>query len=328
LKLSLLLLLLPLQSFAQFGRGYTGPTMQQNMQSRQDFNRMSNQRTMDFNRQAQDRQLRRMEGTRTGSGTSALSAAERQQAQARQQKAELEANEKLAHLAQEQQRQRQAHPAPNPQLAARQQNDDRQLALLALKNYRDVFLPGQVSGALQARSLSDTAERHLQTLNETLTNDDWWSRQDGPQLAGKIKAYGDTLTALTADLLGYALVSPPPMPAPLAGRRLDEMLALGTFNQTTAAQILQEEARAEKITAGAGLAEAVVAFQNLSASSAASPELQRNPRKLRKEVATSLRLVNAELQHYQTRIYFSNRLPAAQKAMVKATTTYLAKHGS
>jgi hypothetical protein len=325
LKLSLLFLLLPLHSFAQFGRSYTGPTMQQNMQSRQDFNRMANQRTMDF----QSRQMQKTQNNRSAAGMQPLGPEARRQAQAKQQQAEQEANERLARLAQEQQRQRQAHPAPSPQQAASQQReDDRQLALLALKNYRDVFLAGQISSMLQARDPSPQAQQRLQTLNETLTSDAWWSRKEGPQLAAKVMAYGDTLTALTADLLGYSLVSLPPIPEPLASSRLDAMLAQGTFTQATAGQLLQEEARAEKIAAGAGLAEAVVAFQNLSASSAASPELQRNPKKLRKQVEASLRLVNAELQRYQARIYFSNRLPAAQKALTKATTAYLAKYGS
>lgn len=66
----------------------------------------------------------------------------RLQAQAKQQKQEQDATESLARLAQEQRRQE--HPAKNPQQAAAQQKaDDKQLTLLAVKNYRDVFLPGQ-----------------------------------------------------------------------------------------------------------------------------------------------------------------------------------------
>lgn len=325
----LLLLFAPLHSFAQFGGGYTGPTMQQNMQSRQDFNRMSNQRTVDFNRQMQDRQFRRLENNRAAPGMQPLTAAERVEAQAKQQKAELEANEQLARLAQEQQRKRLEHPAKNPQQAANQQKaDDRQLALLALKNYRDVFLPEQFDNALQARDLSPKADHSLQALNKTLADDAWWSKQQGPQLTEKIKAYGDTLTSLTAGLLGFDLASPPPTPAQLSSSRLDDMLAKGTLNPTTAAQLVQEVAMAEKLISGGGLAKAVVDFQALSASSASNPELQSNPKKLRKEIKASLNRVNAEMHSYQTRVYSLSRLPAAQKAMVKATSTYLAKYGS
>lgn len=175
-----MLLLLPLHSFAQYGRGYTGPTMQQNQQSRQDFNRMTNQRTQDF----QQRQLQR---NRPGQPSRATTPETRLQAQAKQQKLEQEANESLARLTQ-QQRQRQEHPAKNPQQAAAQQKaDDKQLTQLAVKNYRDVFLPGQVASALEAQQLSPSAQQTLRGLNDNLLNDAWWGKQDGAQLPAKIK---------------------------------------------------------------------------------------------------------------------------------------------
>ena len=311
-------MLLPLSSYAQFGRSYTGPTMQQNMQSRQDFNRMTNQRTMDF-------QSRQLQKNRSASGTPAtagISAEAQRQAQAKQQQAEQAANDKLAQLAQAQERKRLEHPAKNPQqAAAQQQADDRQLALLALKNYRDVFLPGQFATALQARDLSPKAQQTLQTLNDNLASDGWWSKQPAAQLPATVKACGDSLTALTAGLLGFDLASPPPTPAQLSSSRLDDMLAKGTFTPAAAAQLVQEVATAEKLISGDKLAQAVLDFQRVSSTEAATPK------KLRKATEASLNRYNVELMRYQARIYSLSRLPAAQKAMVKATTTYLAKNG-
>jgi hypothetical protein len=315
LKFSLLLLLLlPLHSFAQ-----SGPrnTMQQNQQSRQYFNQSMNQRTQDF-------QMRQLQKNRPSSGAPQMSPEARQQAQARQQQAEQEANEKLARFAQEQQRQHQEHPAQNPQqAAAQQQEDERQLALLALKNYRDVFLPGQLANALQARQLSPKGERALQGLNESLLDKAWWSKQPAAPLSGKIKAYSDTLTALTAGLLGFDLASPPPTPAQLSSSRIDEMLAKGSFDQKAATQIMLEVATAEKLIAGKELAKAVMDFQ----TTAASQELHSDPKKLQKEVKASLHEVNTELQRYHARIVTLSRLNAAQKIMHKSTSTYLARNG-
>jgi hypothetical protein len=296
--------------------------MQQNQQSREYFNRTMNQRAEDF-------QMRQLQKRRYVRGVQQPVNPEAQlQAQAKQQQAEQEANEKLARLAQEQQRKRQEHPAQNPQQAATQQKeDDKQLALLAVKNYHDVFLPGQFSNALQARNLSPKAQQDLQNLNENLLNEAWWSKQGAAQLPGKVKAYSDTLTSLTAGLLGFDLASPPPTPAQLSGSRFDDLLVNGAFDQNAATQIMQEVALAEKIIAGKGLAKAVMDFQNLSTNSTSSQELQSDPKKLRKEVKESLRQVNTEMQRYQIRIGTLERLPSAQDAILKSASRYLAKNG-
>lgn len=319
MKASLLLLLLPLHSFAQFGRSYTGPTMQQNQQSRQDFNRMTNQRTQDF----QQRQLQR---NQFGRGSTTMSRETQLQAQAKQQKSEQEANEKLARLAQEQQRQRQEHPAKNPQQAAAQQKaDDKQLNLLAVKNYRDVFLPGQVSSALAAQQLAPSAQRSLQNLNENLLNDAWWSKQEGTQLPGKVKAYSDSLTALTAGLLGFDLASPPAKPAPFSVSSLNEKLTKDAFDQNAATQLIREAALTERLMAGDQLAQAVKEFAT-SATAAASPALPSDSKKLRKEVQKSLRNVNKGLVRYNIRIASLDKVYSAEKALRKSTSTYLAKN--
>ena len=320
MKYSLLFLLLPLQSFAQFGRSYTGPTMQQNQQSRQDFNRMTNQRTQDF----QQRQLQRGRP-----GGLPLARETRQQAQAKQQKLEQDATESLARLAQEQQRQRQEHPAKNPQQAAAQQKaDDKQLTLLAVKNYRDVFLPGQLLTALDAQQLSPSAQQSLQNLNGSLLDDAWWSKQDDPQATGKVKAYGDTVAALTAGLLGFNFAAPPAKPAKFSVSSLNERLATDAFDQNAATQLMREAALAERLSAldSDNLAKAIQEFTALSAAVATDPALQSDPKKLRKEVQKSLRAFNKELVHYSMRIGASNQIYLAEKALRKSTSTYLAKN--
>jgi hypothetical protein len=310
-----LILVLPLHAFAQFGRSYTGPTMQQNQQSRTDFNRMTNQRTQDF----QQRQL-----LRGRSGQGGLSMRESQlQAHAKQQKLEQEATESLARLAQQQQRLRQEHPAPNPQQAAAQQKaDDKQLTLLAVKNYRDVFLPGQLFSALEAQSFSPSAEQSLGKMNGTLLNDAWWSKQDRAQAMGKVKAYSDSLTALTTGLLGFSLSAPPVKPAAFSADGLKEQLTKDTFDQDAATQLIREAALSDRLSAlnSDNLPKAVQEFSDLAKA------LPSDPKKLRKEVQKSLGAVNKELARYQMRINASNQVYLAEKALRKTTSTYLAKN--
>ena len=310
-----MLLALPLHAFAQFGRSYTGPTMQQNQQSRQDFNRMTNQRTQDF----QQRQL-----LRGRSGPGGLSPREASlQAHAKQQKLEQEATESLARLAQQQQRQRQEHPAPNPQLAAAQQKaDEKQLTLLAVKNYRDVFLSGQLSNALEAQQLSPSAEQSLGKMNENLLNDAWWSKQDRAQAMGKVKAYGDSLTALTTGLLGFSLSAPPAKPAAFSADGLKEQLTKDTFDQNAATQLIRDAALSERLSAldSDNLPKAVQEFTTLATA------LPSDPKKLRKEVQKSLEAVNKELARYQMRLAASTQVYSAEKALRKTTSTYLAKN--
>jgi len=325
MKLSLLLLLsVPMHAFAQFGPTYTGPTMQQNQQSREYFNRSMNQRTQDF-------QMRQINKNRPSQGmrVPAASPETQQEAQARQLQAEKEANEQLARLAQEQQRKRDERPAPNPQqAAARQKEDERQLALLALKNYRDVFLPGQLANALQARYLSPAAASSLQRISDKLLNDAWWSKQEPAQLTATVKAYSDSLTSLTTSLLGFDLASPPPTPDQLSSKRVDDLLAKNALTQQAGAQIVQEVATAEKLIAGNGLAKAVVDFNALNTPGPNTQALQSDPKKLRQEVQARLRRVSSEMQRYESRIGTLSRLPNAQKTMHDAMAIYLKKQGS
>ncbi|GAA4354356.1 hypothetical protein GCM10023185_16090 [Hymenobacter saemangeumensis] len=299
-----------------------GPTMQQNQQSRDHFNRSMNQRTQDF-------QMRQLQKNRSVPGMPPANAEDKLQAQANQQKAEQEANEQLTRLAQEQQRKREERPAKNPQQAAAQlKEDQRQLTLLTVKNYRDVFLPGQYSTAMEARTLSPASRHSLDRITARLMEEAWWGKQEGSQLPAIIKSYSDSLASLATGLMGFDLASPPPTPAQLTGSRVDELLEKGTFNQQTAWQIMQEVGMAEKLIAGDGVVKAVLEFQELSSANASNQALQSNPKKLQKEVQARLSRVNSEMLRYETRIGTLGRLPAAQKTMHKSTSTFLAKKSS
>ncbi|MDF7810914.1 hypothetical protein [Hymenobacter sp. YC55] len=321
MKYSLLLFfLLPLSGFAQYRPSYTGPTMQQNMQSRQDFNRMTNQRTQDF-------QMRQLQKNRGGYSSQPMSREAQLQAKAKQEKLEQDANGKLAQLAQEQQRKREQHPAANPQQAALQQKkDDKQLTRLAVKNYRDVFLPGQVSTALQAQQLSPEAQRQLGNLTKVLTDKSWWKKQEGAQLTNNVKAYSDTLTSLTSSLFGFDLASPPSMPSPLSVSSLNDLLATDKFDQKVATQLIQEAALTEKLIAGEQLVKAVSEFNRLGAATA-SQEPTANPKKVKEDVQASLRQVNKAMDRYYARINDLTTIADAQKALLKSTEAYLAKKG-
>lgn len=291
-----------------------GMQMQQNQQSRQDFNRMTNQRTQEFQQRQLDRGMSRLNNPQ-------LTQKVRLENQAKQQKMEQALNEKLADLAQEQQRQRQEHPAKNQQLAAAQQKaDDKQLTRLAVESYHEVFLPGQVSKALEAQQLTPSAQQSLQHLNKNLLDDAWWSKQDGAQVAGKVKAYSDSLTTLTAGLLGFSLSSPPAKPAPFSISSLDEKLAKDAFDQNAANQLIQDAALTERLVAGDQLAKAVTNF-----TAAATSALPNDPKNLRKEVQKSLRTVNKELERYNARIAASDKIYSAENALRKSTSAYLAK---
>jgi hypothetical protein len=104
------------------------------------------------------------------------------------------------------------------------------------------------------------------------------------QLTGKIKAYSDTLTSLTAGLLGFDLASLPAKPAPFSVSSLDDMLAKDAFDQNAATQIIREAALTERLMASDQLAKAVKDFNTLSTAAASSSTLQSDPKKLRKEV--------------------------------------------
>ena len=251
---------------------------------------------------------------------------EQLKAQAKQQQLEQAANEKLAKLAQEQQRRREQHPAANPQQAALQQKkDDKQLNVLAVKNYRDVFLPGQVANAFQAQQLTPKAEQSLRNLNKNLQDKSWWKKQEGIQLTNALKAYSDTLTSLTTNLLGFGLASPPPLPPPFSVSGLNALLATNAFDQNAATQLIRDAALSDKLAAGEQLAEAVNNFSSLSVT-AADQGPQINPKKLKEEVQASLRSVNKGMERYYARISASHAVLDAQKALLKSTADYLAKN--
>ena len=342
----LLLLFLPLHVFAQYRPSYSPPRpsytpapirpgpspsqmqQQSQQQAHQNFQRMQAQQTQQMQsaalrnqqqaivRQSQQRPLLRQ----------SLTPQQLEQQQAQQHEAEEQATDYLARFAQDQRSLRLAHPAADAQQAAAQQQEDaKQLTAVTVKTYREVFLPGQMTTALQALTLSTKGQQDLQNINKDLLDNAWWSKQEAASLNGKIAAHSNALAVLTAELLGFDIASPPPAPAPVSS--LDNMLAKDSFDQLAAAQIIREATAAEKVIAGDRLAKAVTEFKNLGILTASRPELQNDPTKLRNEVKASLRKVNKEMQRYNARVGMSGRLYNAQKAMLKSTAAYLAKNG-
>ncbi|WP_345235806.1 hypothetical protein [Hymenobacter saemangeumensis] len=249
--------------------------------------------------------------------------------QALQQQREQQAIEQQASFVQEQQRKQAASPAQDEQQAQAQQKEaEKQLNLLAVKNYQEVFLPGQVFKALQARTLSHKAESELNAINSDLLSNSWWSKQEATQLNEKVAAYGKSLTMLTVDLLGFDLDAPLPSPAPLSTSQLDGMLANNTFDPLVATKIIRDAAQAEKLIAGERLAKAVKDFNTLTATAPESQELPAALKQRRNEIKEGLRLVNKEIQRYNVQIGTLNRIRFAHKEIQKATAGYLAKNGS
>lgn len=250
------------------------------------------------------------------------------QQQAHQQEAEQKANEQLARLA-ETQRQHQANPPADAQQAAAQQKEDaQQLTQLTLKHYREVFLPGQLSGALQSLTLAPQARQELQTISHDLLDTAWWSQQDATQLPAKVAAHSATLTKLTTDLLGFSPAAVPVAPASRPASALREQLSQGaTFDQAAAARLIREAAQAEKRLAGEQLARAVTSFNEVSSKVAASPATTAKAQKQqRNEVKNSLQRVNKELQRYNARVGTTGPLLQTQAAITEATAEYLAKN--
>lgn len=337
MKHSLLLLLaLPLSAVAQYRPTYSAPirtftpTPQQQQQvqqqlAHQNFQRMQAQQMQQMQQQMFRSQQMSMTRQQQLIMRPQPTPQQLEEAQALQDKAEQKANDQLAQLAAEQQRQQQEHPAADAQLAtAQRQADAQKLNALAVKNYRTVFLPWQVSKALQAQGLSAKAHEDLQTINKNLSRNAWWKKQEPAQLNPQVADYGKTLTALTADLLGYDLATPP-APAPPSATTIDDLLAKPSFDQAAATQLIRETAQAEKIAAGDKLAKAVLEFNKLAATPSAAA--QSDTKKRRDEVKTGLRKVNQELQHYYTELGSSRKLYELNKSMMKATSGYLTKNG-
>ncbi|QKG56270.1 hypothetical protein GKZ68_06220 [Hymenobacter sp. BRD128] len=257
------------------------------------------------------------------------SAQQLEQLQAQQQQAEQRANEQLAQLTQEQQHRRQEHPAANAQEAENQQKEDaRQRTRLAVKSYQEVFLPGQMRGALQSLTLAPQAQQSLQALNNDLLRNAWWRQQEAAQMQEKVAAYSKTLAGLTADLLGFSAAELPSPPAPFSASALQEMLSHDAFDQATAAQLIREATLADKRLEGERLAQAVKDFTEVGAKLAADPATPQNQKSQRNEVKKRLQRVNQELQSYYARMSRPSRLQEAQKAIMQATDSYLAGKGS
>lgn len=257
-----------------------------------------------------------------------LSTQQLAQVQARQQEAEQKANEQLARLT-ETQRQHQANPPADAQQAAAQQNEDaRQLTQLTLKNYREVFLPGQLAGALQSLTLAPPARQEVQALTHDLLDKAWWSQQEATQLPAKVAGYSTALTKLSTDLLGFSPAAVPGAPAQRPASALREQLSQGTaFDQAAAAQLIREATQAEKRLAGAQLAQAITTFSeaanNVAASPAATAKVQKQQRNA---VKKSVQRVNKELQRYNARVGTTGPLLQTQAAIMQATAGYLAKN--
>lgn len=256
-----------------------------------------------------------------------LSPEQQQQDLARQQQAEQKATEQITQLTQAQQRRRQEHPAADAQQAAAQQlADTKQMKVLTVKTYREVFLPGQLLSIQQSLQPTSGAKQLLQAVNSDLLDNAWWGKEP-MQVPTKVAAYGNTLATLTTGLLGFDLASPALPPTPLAVATLDELLAKDAFDRSVAAQLLQTAAQSEKRLTGARLAQAVKEFQDLSAQVGATKQPSQSVKRQRKEIQKSLLRVNKELARYSTQVGNSGSLDQAQEAILKATTGYLAKSG-
>lgn len=250
------------------------------------------------------------------------------QAKARQQQAEQQATEQLAHLA-ETQRQHQANPPATAAEAETQRREDaRQLTQLTLKSYREVFLPGQLLAAHQALLPAPEAQQQLHALSQDLLDDTWWTQQDASQRAAKVAGYGTALTKISDNLLGFSAASLPPVPVVRSASAMREQLSQAPqFNQAAAAQLISEATQAEKRRIGERLAQAVQRFAEVSGQVAASPAAT-SPKALkqqRSDVQKSLRQVNKELFRYHAYVGSTGPLQRTQMAIMQATAGYLEK---
>jgi hypothetical protein len=344
-----LLLLLPLHAaFAQMRPTYSAPRpgytpaplyhpstssstyraqQQSQQQAHQTFQRMQSQQSQQMQQHYYGNSQHSLTRQQISVLHRPMSSEQIAKAQAQQQEAEQKATEQLTQLTQQQERRRQEHPAVDAQQAtAQQQADAKQLTVLTVKTYRETFLPGQLLSALQSLSLSNKAKQDLQAVNHDLLDNDWWSKE-AAQAPAKVVAHGNTLAALTTDLLGFDLASPPASPPSVAVTALDEMLAKDTFDRLTAAQLLQRAAQAEKRLAGIQLAQAVKEFQDLGSKVAASQGTPQDSKKQRNEVKKSLQRVNKELMRYDMQVGNSGSLSQVHKAILKSTGDYLDKNG-
>ena len=314
----LLLLALPLSAAAQMNGSSFGNA---NYQVAQRQAQMAN----NFQRQMMERSMARMNSA-TSAAQRAQWTAKREERVAQQHKSELKATAEFARLARRQDSLRLAHPAPNAlQTAARKKADDQALAQLAVKNYRDVFLPGQVMTAEEARSLPEKGMQDWGTISKELSDNDWWSKQDPAQLLAKVTAYRTTLTTLTTSLLGFDPATAPKPERMPSTAALDAMRAKGTFDPQVATQYLQAAARVEKLAASTKLVSALNDLNHDVAEAAARPEIQQAPQKLRNTVKSGLRDLNKAMAYYEMQTTQSPVLSYAQGTIEKCATTFLPK---
>ena len=314
----LLLLALPLSAAAQMNGSSFGNA---NYQVAQRQAQMAN----NFQRQMMERSMARMNSA-TSAAQRAQWTAKREERVAQQHKSELKATAEFTRLARRQDSLRLAHPAPNAlQTAARKKADDQALAQLAVKNYRDVFLPGQVMTAEEARSLPEKGMQDWGTISKELSDNDWWSKQDPAQLLAKVTAYRTTLTTLTITLLGFDPATAPKPERMPSTAALDAMRAKGTFDPQVATQYLQAAARVEKLAASTKLVSALNDLNHDVAEAAARPEIQQAPQKLRNTVKSGLRDLNKAMAYYEMQTAQSPVLSYAQGTIEKCATTFLPK---
>ncbi|WP_201982985.1 hypothetical protein [Hymenobacter rubidus] len=317
--LLLLLLALPLHAAAQMNGSSYGNSQ---LQAAQRQAQMSN----DFQRQVMERQLSRMSSQASRAQLEQW-AAQREQKIAKQHEAEQKATDDLARFAQRQDSLRRAHPSPNAQqAAARQQEDAQQLAVLTVRTYRDVFLPGQMLAAEQARTLSPKATQNWQAIDKDLLDNGWWSQQNPAQLLEKITAHRTALNALTTELLGFDPATAPKPERTPALSPLDAMRAKGPFDPQVATQFMVEAARVEKVAKSPGLVSAINEFNRRVSEAAARPEYQQNPQKLRSIVKSGLNAINKEMERYELEMYQSGVLNYAQTTLRNYAATYLPKN--
>lgn len=316
----LLLLALPLSAAAQMNGSSFGNAQYQVSQRQA-------QMATNFQRQAMERSMARMNASSYSRAQQAQWKEQREKRVAKQHDAELKATTELARLARRQDSLRLAHPAPNAlQTAARQKADDQALAQLTVKNYRDVFLPGQIIAAEEARSLSEKGMQDWQNMSKELLDNAWWNKQDPAKLPGIITAYRTTLTTLTTDLLGFDPATAPKPERMPSTATLDAMRAKGSFDQQVATQFLQEVARFEKVSSSTKLVSALNDFNHDVAEAGARPENQQNPQKMRSTVKSGFNDLNKAMARYELEMAQSRTLDYAQTTIEKCATTFLPKN--
>lgn len=316
----LLLLALPLSAAAQMNGSSFGNAQYQVAQRQA-------QMASDFQRQSMERSMARLNSSSFSRAQLAEWKAQREKRVAKQQEAELKATAALARLARRQDSLRLVHPAPNAfQTAARKKADEQALAQLTVKNYRDVFLPGQVMAAEDARSLPEKGTQDWQNINKELLDNAWWSKQNSAQLLETVATYRTTLTSLTTALLGFDPATAPKAERMPSTAALEAMSAKGAFDQQVATQFLQDAARVEKVSASAKLVGALNDFNRDVAEAAARPEMQQNPQKMRNTVKSGLNDLNKAMARYEAAMAQSMTLDYAQTTIAKYATTFLPKN--